>query len=113
MSLTDQQLREAIELGDDVSVGAVASEKPYTVTVGFKPKLSTWQQFYDLANIGTMGDGIILGHDAAKATLVVMLTAKESQKIKVGMPIFKLGKAGAMSQGFIIHVKAGSPVRLP
>lgn len=113
MSITESQLHEALELGDDFLVGTVGGYNPYTIAVRFDPPLQTMAQFLALAKKGCEGPrGTLLKFDSQKAIFVTMLSLADAAKLKPGTKAFTLGAPGPRSVVTITAIKVGSPIKL-
>lgn len=103
-ALTESQLREAVELGDDFLVGAATAPattlprpKPSSkakiaeIVVAFRPALSTLQQYRDVNRRYTLDGGIITALGKQGATVVAPLEPGDLPALTPGRAIGKFG----------------------
>lgn len=91
---------------------SIELNKPYTVTVGFKPKLTLVSQFRALAAL--MGNHLFVitaMNDTGGKVLTMATTAKAAANLVVGHVLFQIGSGESKSVAVITKITPGSTLK--
>lgn len=104
-SMTESQLREAVELGDDFLVGATqtvrksptpsARAQVAEVMLAFRPPLSSLQQYRDVGRKYTLDGGVITALSKMGVTVVATLEPGDLPALTPGRALDKFGASTA------------------
>lgn len=86
--------------------------KPYTVTVGFKPKLTLVGQFRALASI--MGNHLFVVtamNETGGKVLTMPTTAQAAANLALGNVLFQIGSGATKSLAYITKITPGSTLK--
>lgn len=94
MTLTPNQLQEAVELGDE-SYGIGATSKPTVaqVALSFKPPFTSLDQFRAVVRKLTVDGGAITTLNKTGVVVVATLEPDDLAALRPGNGIFKIGRS--------------------